>query len=819
MKNRLREFEVPVEKLRWECDPESLGVTSTAEVQQLQEKVIAQDRAVSALKFGMKMKGTDYNIFVAGAARTGLTYLTRSFLEVAAKDEPSPSDWCYVHNFRDPDKPKAISLTRGAAQQFSDDMSEFISQIRSQIPEVFESDDYRHRREEAHRVFSTERNKIIGELDATVTEAGFILNMSQAGMMIVPGKEDHPITEEDLKELTEEAKEALREKSEQLQGEMNDTVVKIHKLERELKDRLKELDKRVALHAVGFFIDELQEKYADSRSVLNYLRDVKNDIIKNLDDFKQAEQPPSPFPTQQNEPDFTRYQVNVFIDNTDMEGSPVVYEVNPTYTNLFGAMERKAVFGALFTDFTMIRSGSMHRANGGYLVIQARDLLKWMISWEALKRALKNREIMIEDPGEMYGFITTKGMKPEPIPLQVKIILIGEPYIYHLLYQNDEQFEKLFKVKVHLDDKVDRTKEEVLNYAAFAGRVVQETGIRHIDSTGLARLIEYGVEIAGRQKKLTLKMALLRDILREADYWAEMAQSQMISRRHMDEAIRHKKTRSSLPEDNMREFLLDGYVNIETSGERVGQINGLSVYDLGDYAFGVPSRITASISLGRQGLINIDRESKLSGSIHTKGVLIMEGYLRGRYASDRPLTLAASLVFEQSYGQVDGDSASAAELFALLSSLSGLGLKQSLAVTGAISQQGEIQPIGGANEKIEGFFEVCQAKGLTGEQGVIIPAANVPDLMLKGQVIDAVKKGLFRVYAVRHADEALEVLTGMEAGTRKDDGLFPENTFNRLVEDKLTELAEKAKKLLGNDSEKKGSSDSGPPNGCDSCGK
>ena len=819
MEDRLREFEVSLDKLRWECDLESLGVNSTAEIQQLHEKVIAQDRAVSALKFGMKMKGTDYNIFVAGGSRTGLTYLTRSFLEDAAKTEAGPSDWCYVHNFHDPDKPKAISLARGSAQQFADDMEDVIGQIRSQIPEVFESDDYRHRREEAQRTFSVERNKIIGELDSTVTQAGFILNMSQAGMMIVPGKDGQPITEEDLKGLSDEDKEALRAKSEHLQDEMNDTVVKIRKLERELKERLKELDKRVALHAVGFFLDELQEKYAENRSVLDYLRDAKTDIIKNLDDFKQIEQPPSPFPTPSNEPDFTRYKVNVFIDNTSVEGAPVVYEVNPTYPNLFGAMERKAVFGALFTDFTMIRPGSIHKANGGYLVIQARDLLKWFISWEALKRALKNREIMIEDPSEMYGFITTKGMKPEPIPLQVKIILIGEPYIYHLLYQNDEQFEKLFKVKAHLDDKVDRTSEAVLNYAAFAGRVVQETGIRHVDGSGLARLIEYGVEIAGRQKKLTLKMALLRDILREADYWAEMDQADMVSRQHVDEAIRHKKTRSSLPEENMREFLLDGYINIETSGTRVGQINGLSVYDLGDHSFGVPTRITASISLGRQGLIDIDRESKLSGSIHTKGVLIMEGYLRGRYAADRPLTLAASLVFEQSYGQVDGDSASAAELFALLSSISGVGLKQSLAITGAISQQGEIQPIGGAKEKIEGYFEICQAKGLTGEHGVIIPAANVPDLMLKGQVIEAVKNGLFKVYAVRHADEALEILTGLEAGQQQEDGFFPENTFNRAVQDKLAELAEKAKKLLAGDGDKKGAADSDPPNSCDTCGK
>jgi lon-related putative ATP-dependent protease len=807
---------VPIEQLRWNCDPDSLGVESTADVEKLTEKVIAQERAVSALQFGMNMPDNDYNIFVAGESKTGLSHLTRSFLEEASRSEESPPDWCYVHNFQDPDKPKALSIPKGRAKEFAADMAELLEHLKNEIPTIFESDEYRQRRDETVKKFTAQRNAVIAELEKTAGEAGFILNVSQQGMMIVPAKEGRPLTEEDLKELSEEEKSDLRHRSETLQEQMNSAALKIRQLEKGFKEEHKAVDRRVALSAVGFLLEDLQEKYSDVRPILSYLLTVKNDIIKNLDDFKTQEQPQTPFPMPSSEPDFTRYNVNVLVDNTETEGAPVIYETNPTYPNLFGAMERKASFGALFTDFTMIRSGSIHRANGGYLVIKARDLLKWYLSWESLKRALKSREILMEDPAEMMGFITTKGMKPEPIPLKIKIILIGEPYIYHLLYQHDDQFVKLFKVKAHLDDQVERNDMELKKYSSFAARVVGQCGLRHVDKTGLSRLLEYGVELSGRQKKLTLKMAMIRDILREADYWAGEAGADMIRREHVDTAIRQKKFRSALIEERMREHILAGYLNIDTSGHKVGQINGLSVFDLGDYAFGLPSRITAAISLGRQGVVAIDRESKMSGNIHTKGVLIMEGYLRGRYAQDRPLSLSASLVFEQTYGMVDGDSASAAELFVLLSRLTDIPINQSLAVTGAISQQGEVQPIGGVNQKIEGFFEVSIAQGLTGEQGVIIPKANVPDLMLKGQVIEAVRQGRFKIYAVKHVDEALELLMGLPVGERSADGAFPEGTINRIIEDKLAEFAEKSKRLAKEDGIDRRPEDDGAP-GCDSC--
>lgn len=807
---------VPLDRLRWACNVDDLGIESTAQVQKLEEKVLAQQRAVSALEFGMGMGGNDYNIFVVGEPRTGMTYLTRSFVKEAAQSQPSPQDWVYVHNFLDPDRPRAISLPKGLARELARDMDELVDDLKNQIPEAFQSDEYRQRREEPIKQFTIQRNELLAALEATVNAGGFILNMSQEGMMIAPAKDGHVMTEEDLQQLTEEQKSELRKKSEELQEEMNRTVLKIRKLEKELREKHKDLERRVGLYAVGYLLDELQEKYAELRPVLDYLHEVKNDIIKNLGDFKPKEQPPTPYPIPRAEADYTRYKVNVLIDNSEVAGAPVVYEVNPTYTNLFGAMERRASFGALFTDFTMIRPGSIHRANGGYVVIQARDLFKWFISWEALKRALKNREIKIEDPAEMYGFITTKGLTPEPIPLKVKIILIGEPYIYHLLLEHDDQFRKLFKVKVHLDDVVDCQREEVLKYASFAARVVEQRGLKHVDKTGLARLLEYGVELSGRQKKLTLKMAMIRDALRESDYWAKAAGSDMILREHVDKAIRLKKLRSSLPEDKVKEFVRDGYVNLETGGDRVGQINGLSVYDLGDHVFGRPARITAAISLGRQGLVDIEREAKLAGHFHTKGVLIMEGYLRGRYAMDRPLSLSASLVFEQSYGMVDGDSASAAELCVLLSGLAGVGLKQSFAMTGAISQQGEILPVGGVTQKIEGFFDLCAERGLSGDQGVIIPQANVQDLMLKTEVIEAASSGRFTIYAVKHADEALELLTGMPAGARQEDGTFPVGTFNRRVEDRLLDLHQKALKLLKEEEKAKAAQ---PEGDCRTCGQ
>jgi len=784
-------------QVRKTFDPDKLWFETTADLAAAGRAVMGQERAVDSLAFGIGMDGSDYNVYVAGPREAGRGYLTRTLIEARAKKEPPPPDWVYVHNFKDPDRPRALQLNQGQAVQFKRDMSELIEEVKNEIPEIFESEDYSNRRDELVKRFQGERGKVLQELDETVRGQGFLLNMSQVGMVIMPAKEDKPLEESDLAQMSEEEKQALREKSNQLQTDMGQAVRRIRKMEKELRAQLKDLDRRVALYAVGHLIDELQEKYGQQKTVLQYLKDVKDDIIRNIDDFKQRPgQQQGPFPmAAQQEPNLARYEVNVLVNNSELQGAPVIVASNPSYTNLFGSMERKAQFGALFTDFTMIRPGALHQANGGYLIIRVLDLLKWWLSYEALKRGLQHKEIRIEDPSEMMGFIMTAGMKPEPIPMRVKVILIGDPMYYHLLYTYDDAFAKLFKVKAHLGEETDRKMGPIREFVSFVKGVVEENKLRPLDRSGVARLIDRAAKLAGHQDKLTLRLAEVADLIREANYWAGQKGAETISAEHVHQAVNAKNRRCNLYEEKLQEVILKDIIHVQTKGEVVGQVNGLSVYLLGDYAFGRPSRITANISLGRGGTVSIDRESKMSGSIHTKGVLILEGYLRGMYAREMPLSLTASLCFEQSYGMVDGDSASGAELYAILSALSDLPLKQGIACTGAISQKGELQAIGGVNHKIEGHFDVCQARGLTGEQGVVIPKSNIRDLMVRTDIVEAVKAGKFHVWGVDHVDKAIEILTGLPAGQRRKDGTFPPNSVHGRVEARLKAMAEKAKAL------------------------
>lgn len=788
-----------VKQLRKVYDPAKLWFDTTAEIKTSDNSVMGQERAVEALNFGIGMDGADYNVYVAGPRESGLGYITRSLVRAKAETEPAPPDWVYVHNFKNPDNPMALEFPQGTAVEFAKDMAELIEDVKNEIPDLFESEDYSVRRDELIKRFQEERNRVLQELEGQVKSQGFILNMSQVGMMIIPAKGDQPMDESDLAQMSDEEKEALREKSNQLQQEMNQAVRTIKKMEKGLRHKLKDLDRRVALFAVGHLIDELQEKYEGHKAVLAYLKAVKDDIIINIDDFKQRSAPQAgPFPMPAQEPNLSRYEVNVLVDNSECKGAPVVVETNPSYANLFGTMERRAQFGALFTDFTMIRPGALHRANGGYLIIKVIDLLKWWLSYEALKRALLTKELHVEDPAEMMGFMTTKGMKPQAIPLNVKVILVGDPIYYHLLYAYDESFSKLFKVKSHLDTQTDNKQKRIKEFVGFVRKVIDEHDLLHFERTGMARLIEYASELAGAQDKLTLQLGEMSDLIRESSYWAKQAGSEVVKAEHVQRALDAKVHRSNLYEERLQEVILKKVINVQTKGAEVGQVNGLSVFMLGDYAFGRPSRITATVSLGKGGAVSIDRDAKMSGSIHTKGVLILEGYLRSMYAQNIPLSLTATLAFEQSYGMVDGDSASGAEAYAIISALSGLPLKQGIACTGAISQRGELQAIGGVNQKIEGHFAVCKARGLTGEEGVIIPKANVRDLMLKQEVLDAVAEGKFNIWAVDHVDKALEILTGVRAGKRRKDGTFPPGTIHALALERLTEMAEKGKALAEN---------------------
>ena len=791
--------EVPVEKLRASIDPTSLGFETTETLCPPEEGVLAQDRATQAIKFGMGMKDFDYNIFVAGEPKTGLTYIARTFLEKRAAEEPTPPDWCYVYNFKEPDSPKNIKLSAGRGKELKKSMEQFVQTLQAKIPEVFDSDDYRTKEAEVHQAFERKRRELIDALSAKAREDGFILQFSQVGMVIIPASEEgQAMSQEELSALPEEKKSELREKSDQLQREMSDAIKEIRRAEAAFREKHGKLDAEIAMYVVGHLMETLEEQFKEETDVLDYLKEVQEDILENIDDFKkkpEAQQPSAPFPMPPREVSFRKYDINVLVDHSESKGVPVIIESNPSYPNLFGSIERQAYFGALFTDFTMIKPGALHRANGGYLVMKALDLVKYWISWEALKRAVKDRQIKIEDLGELYGIFSTRTLKPLPIPLNVKLVLTGDAYLYELLYMYDDRFQKMFKVKAHLDTEVDHNQEMLRQCACVMSKFCVEQKLRHVAKDGVARVLEYSMELTGDREKLTLRLGDVSDILKEANYYAGLDQSDYIKREHVQKAIETKIYRSNLYEERIQELVKKDIFWVETDGYKVGQVNGLSVLMTGDHMFGKPNRITATIALGREGVVDIDREAKLSGNIHTKGVMILTAFLRESFAHNKPLSLSASLCFEQSYGMIEGDSASSTELYVLLSAVSGVPIYQGIAVTGSVSQKGEIQPVGGVTQKIEGFFEICKHKGLNGKQGVIIPEKNVNNLMLKQEVVDAVAQGRFHLYPVRSIEEGIEILTGVQAGGRQPDGTYPEGTIFHKVDERLRQMAETAREF------------------------
>uniref|UniRef100_A0A7C3V9I4 endopeptidase La n=1 Tax=Desulfobacca acetoxidans TaxID=60893 RepID=A0A7C3V9I4_9BACT len=795
-------WELKPENLRAEVDLNDLGFETTADLAPLKFKVVAQDRAQRALEFGLGIKDHEYNIYVAGPRHARKTETIKDYVSELAAKEPCPPDFLYVHNFKEPERPRSLVLPAGRGRTLKTDMEELLANLRMRVPEVFESEEYASRRENLVRQFTQERNAILQELDAKATQEGFILNISPTGLMLFPGKDGKPMSEEELKALTEEQRESLRQRSNVLHEEMNEAILKIRRMEKEFQEAERKLDQDIAHAVVSQYLEDLVDKYQDLPPVIEYLREVETDILKNIEDFKKKPGAPSPFPFPLPEPSFTQYQVNLFVDNSEGKGAPVILENNPNYSNLFGGVERRAQFGALVTDFTLIRPGSLHRANGGYLILTMIDLLRWFFSYEALKRCLKDREIKIEDLAEQMGFIAARTLQPQPIPLRIKVILIGDPYLYQLLYIYDDDFGKLFKIKAQFDWEMKKTPEHLQDFCAVVAAYCQDEKLLPIHKTGMARLIEHAQELAGSQNKLTLQLKEVLDVVKEANFWAKSNEHQVIFGTDIERAIEEKIYRSDLPEEKLQDFIDEGMLFIETAGGVVGQVNGLSVYTLGDHAFGRPSRITATYALGKEGVVAIDREAKMAGNIHNKGVLILSGFLKSRFAKDKPLTLSASLTFEQSYGMVEGDSASAAELLALLSVLADVPLKQNIAITGSVSQRGEVQPIGGVNWKIEGFYKVCKARGLDGTQGVIIPKANVKDLMLKKEVVNAVKDGKFHVWAVGSVDEALELLTGLPAGRRLPDGTWEPDTVNYKVDQTLRRLMEMAREFMKEGEEK-----------------
>lgn len=790
--------ELSFEKLRRQCDPKLMHCETTEEISPLEE-IIGQKRAVKALKFGLDIDQLGFNIYAAGYPGTGKTTAVKDFLEEVAEKKPVPSDWCYVNNFDESYEPKAVRLPPGEGKNFQTAMSSLIAEVQRALPKVFESEEFAAKKEVTVKAIQEERNELFSQLNERAQKEGFVLQSTPIGLLVIPVLKGKPLSDRDFLSLSPQIRNEIQKRREKVNADLRGAMRQIRSLEGKVNEEIQKLNKDVALYSIGHLFDNLKEKYKEFPEVVAYLDKVQEDILENLTIFLKPEEPaqeapPSPFPIPwMREIPQRKYEVNLIVDNSNLKGAPVVIEPNPTYQNLFGRIEKEAQFGVLTTDFTMIRGGTIHRANGGYLVLPVLEMLQNIFTWESLKNALRNKRIAIEEIGERLGYITTKGLRPEPIPLQVKVILIGDPVLYQMLYVYDRDFKELFKVKADFDTTMDRTEENMRKYAAFVCTLCQKENLKHLDASAIAQIVEYGSRLAEDQEKMSTRFADVADIIREACFYADQDNSEYVTGGHVEKAIEEKVYRSNLIQEKIREMIERRVLLIDTEGEAVGQVNGLSVMSMGDFAFGTPSRVTASIGLGREGIIDIEREAKMGGPIHTKGVMILSGYLAQKYSQNKPLSLSARLVFEQSYSGVEGDSASSTELYALLSALSELPLKQNFAVTGSVNQKGKVQAIGGVNDKIEGFFEVCKAKGLTGDQGVLIPQSNAQNLMLKEEVVEAVKAGEFHIYPVETVDQGIEILTGLKAGVRHPDGKFEEGTVNHRVDSRLREMADRMK--------------------------
>ncbi len=800
--------ELSSSQLRRRCDPTGFTFRSTAELP-VAPDIIGQPRATHAIEFGIDIESPGFNIFVLGPGGTGRTTTIQRFLELKAAAEPAPSDWVYVNNFLDPYKPRAIFLPPGKGAGFRADMQSLVAHLQTDMPRAFETEEYEQARSQIGRVFEETRDNEFARLSELAQSRGFALGQTATGLVIAPVINGQPADPEAVVKLPAQQQQQLEATRRDLEDELTDVLRVVRERDKEAKAKLLDLDKKVASFNAGHLLDDLEKKYAGFDEILLYLGEVRHDIIEHVQEWKgdsesspdeEAEQPPAlPPPAPPSDGAglalMARYQINLLVDNSRRQGAPVVVESNPTFTNLMGRIEHDVRYGGTTTDFSMLRAGALHVANGGYLVLRAQDLLEDEASYKALKRALTNGEISIEEPGAQMRLLTTVSIAPEPIPLDLKVVLLGSPQLYYALYSADEDLQKLFKVKADFASDMERTPENEKSYALFVRARVEEEKLRDFDPTGVAAIVEHGSRLAEDQTRLTTRFGDLTDMIREASYWAGKASHALVSADDVQRAVSEWTYRSNQIQELTQKEITEGTIMVDVAGATVGQVNGLSISTLGDYSFGQPSRITARTYMGRSGVVAIEREVKLSGPIHNKGVLILAGYLGGQYALDKPLTLSASLSFEQMYNEVEGDSASSTELYAILSSLSGLPIQQSIAVTGSVNQRGEVQPIGGAQHKIEGFFHVCKERGLTGPQGVMIPHQNVKNLMLSHEVVQACAEGKFHVWPVRTIDEGIERLTGVPAGQRDEKGQFPAGTVHARVEARLKALAEGIEKF------------------------
>jgi predicted ATP-dependent protease len=792
---------VQPEDLRRRLDAATLPFQTTAEVAPV-KTTIGQPRAAEAIAFALEVGARGFHLYVGGSPGTGRESTVLAAVRSFAATRPTPPDWVYVHNFAEPDRPRAFSIPAGEGRRLAKAMTSFVEAAQREIPRAFESEDYARRREQSLTDVTTRRARLIEDLQAFAQQRGFALEMKPTGIAAIPLHNGQPMPPQLFEQLPPEAKTELERRGAEVQAEIGALARHMRQTEKEAQERVTALDRAVALVAAGPLIAELREAYGERRDVLAFIEQIETDLPEHLHDFwpaaeaMQAGQADGAAVARglvQRQERLARYEVNVLIDNSGITGAPVVIERNPSYYNLVGRLDYRAVMGTMVTDFRQIKPGALHRANGGFLVLHARDVMLGPAAWEGLKRALTSGEVRIENPGEQVAPLPTERPRPEPIPLDLKVILIGPAGLYQTLHQVDTDFPELFGVKAEFAPDIDWTEDNLASYSAFLSRLVHDRGLRHFDRSAVARIVEHGARLRDHQRKLTARFLDIAKLAVEASHWAGKVGHKVVLAEDVDTAIAQQERRRNLVEERTREVIVDGTVMIDTEGARVAQVNGLSTLDVGDYHFGRPSRVTARVSVGRGTVQSIEREIALSGPIHSKGFLILTGYLQAQYAQDWPLSLGATITFEQSYGGIDGDSASTTELYALLSALSGLPLNQAIAVTGAVNQHGEVQAVGGVTRKIEGFYDICRERGLTGGQGVIVPTANVKNLMLREEVVDAVRAGRFHVWAVGHIDEGIELLMERVAGERLADGTFREGTVHRLVQDRLRQYAEQVR--------------------------
>lgn len=793
--------ELSYKDLKDVCNPNMFKFDKIKEVADTTNLVYGQDRGIKALEFGVNVDLKGYNLYLEGPTGVGKTMYTKKFLQTRAEKEKVPNDWCYIYNFNDPNEPVAVSLPAGQGKVFQETMDAFIRNIRKDIKKTFNNDEFEKEKKLIKQEFEEKKDSILVKLNDKTLKHGFQVKSAQNGIYMMPVYEGKTIEEEEYEKLPLEIKSEFESKSQVVQEMIFDTLSELKIIENKADKKIEEWKANIALLTVNIHVNNVKSNYKRNKKINNFLDNVKKDILKNINAFMNTESendnkqqlPPQVRAMQNNEP-WLNYRVNLFVDNSNLEGAPVIMDSNYTFQNIFGKLEYENQYGIMKTDFTMLKPGLLQKANGGYIIFQAKDLLSNPQCYENLKKVLLVKEVSSENNMEQRSSMMLVSLKPEPIPLDLKVIMIGNSEIYHTLLSMDDDFRKLFKIKVEFEEDAPKTEENIAKLVKFVRSYCEQEDLLDVDKEAMARIVEYASKLSGDKEKLSTQFSEIGQIVGEASTWAKLDKSKIVTQKYVQKAFDERIERIKKYDTKYSQMIKEGALLINTEGYKVGQINGLTVITIGDYSFGKPSKITANTYIGRQGIVNIEREVQMSGSTHSKGVMILTGYLGELFAQDKALSLNASICFEQLYGGVDGDSASSTEAYAILSSLSEMPINQSIAVTGSVNQKGEIQPIGGVNEKIEGFFQICKMRGLNGEHGVIIPIQNVRNLHLNDEVVDAVKNGLFHIYAISTIDEGIEILTGVPAGKKDKYGKFPAGTINYLANEKLTKYAQYVEK-------------------------